>query len=146
MDTGPQHDASARTRAASDRAGQPPHQATEVVLHEERLQVQLERVPVERVVLHRRIVTEVQQVPVTVRREELVVTRVPVTDQQAAVPTAPREPLVIVLSTQVPVIELVTRPYERVVVHVDTITAQQEITETLSREQADIAQTGPARP
>lgn len=52
--------------------------AAEVVLHEERLRVGTRRMPVERVVVRRRVVTEVRHVQVTVRREELEVVRVPI--------------------------------------------------------------------
>lgn len=119
---------------------QPAHDpAAEVVLHEERLHVQVDRVPVERVVLRRRIVTEVRQVEVTVRREELDIVRVPATGQEPTRSAPPRHPLVIVLSEEVPVIELATRPYEQVVVHVDAVTTQQQVSADVSREQVDIS-------
>ena len=118
-----------------------PDQAPEVVLHEERLAVRLDRVPTERVVLRRRIVTEVRQVDVTVRREVLEVHRVHATGQEPARSGPPRHPLVIVLSEEVPVVELVTRPYEQVVVHIDTVTTQQQVTADVQREQVDLSRT-----
>jgi stress response protein YsnF len=45
---------------------------------------------------------------------------------------------VILLSEEVPVVQLHTRPYERVTVHVDTVTEQVEVTHDLAREQADV--------
>ncbi len=115
-----------------------------VVLHEERLDIRLDRVAVERVVLRRRIVTEVRQVEVTLRREELEVVRVAATGQEPTLAGPADQPLVIVLSQEVPVVQLATRPYEQVVVHVDTVTTQQHVSAEVSREQADIEQTGPA--
>lgn len=115
--------------------------APQVVLHEQRLLVGTVRVPTEQVVLRRRITTSVRQVQVTVRREELEVHRVPLTDQEAAagapVPAA-GPPLVILLSEEIPVVQVVTRPYEQVTVHVDTATGQQQITQDLSRERAEV--------
>jgi uncharacterized protein (TIGR02271 family) len=113
----------------------------EVVLHEERLSVQVDRVAVERVVLRRRIVTEVRQVEVTVRREELEIHRAPASGQETAQSGPPPHPLVIVLSEEVPVVELATRAYERVVVYVDTSTTQQQVTADVSREQVDLSRT-----
>ena len=120
---------------------QAPDPAPEVVLHEERLEVRLDRVPIERIVLRRRIVTEVRHVDVTVRREVLEVHRLPATGQEPARSGPPRQPLVIVLSEEVPVIELATRPYEQVVVHVDTVTTQQQVSADMQREQIDLSQT-----
>ncbi len=51
----------------------------EVVLHEQRLWVDTARVPVGRVVLRRRVTTQVRQVEVTVRQEELEVHYLPPT-------------------------------------------------------------------
>ena len=124
---------------------QAPYQAPEIVLHEERLAVRLDRVATERVVLRRRVVTEVRQVDVTVRREELEIVRVPASGQEPVRSGPPRHPLVIVLSEEVPVVELVTRPYEQVVVHVDTVTTQQQVTADVQREQADLSQTRTTR-
>ena len=121
-----------------------PARSADVVLHEERLSVQLARTAVERVVLRRRIVTEVVQVDVTVRREVLDVQTVPATGQEAARSGPLPGPLVIVLSEEVPVVSLGTRPYEQVVVHVDTLDGQQEVSAALSREQVELSQTSPA--
>ena len=74
--------------------------------------------PVERVRLSRRIVTELRQVEIEVRREELVVERSPV-DDPADHPVSPgpdrvtNDDLVIVLSEEVP---MGARAYERVVI------------------------------
>lgn len=112
--------------------------AAEVVLHEEQLRVGTRRVPTGKVLVRRRVVTQVHQVEVTVRREELEVHRVPLDgSEQAPVGPAP-EPLVLVLSEEVPVVQLQTRPYERVTVHVDTEVGEQFVTGTVSREHAEV--------
>lgn len=110
----------------------------EVVLHEDRLQVETERVSTHRVVLRRRIVTEVRQVEVTVRREELEVERRPLPGQPDTATAASSEPIVIVLSEEVPVVQLRTRPYEQVTVSVSTVAGKQDIAVTLDREEAEI--------
>lgn len=112
--------------------------APEVVLHEERLRMDVVRVPVERVVLRRRIVTETRQVEVTVRREELEVSRVPVADGAGMSGTPPTAPTVIVLSEEVPVVQVHTRPYEQVTVHVETTTTQQAVSGTVSHEEVEV--------
>ena len=123
-----------------------PHPAAaEVVLHEEQLRVGTRRVPIEKVLVRRRVVTEVRQIEVTVRREELEVHRVPLDGDERAPVGGPPGPLVILLSEEVPVVQLQTRPYERVTVHVDTVTEQVEVTEHVAREQADVDVLDPGR-
>lgn len=117
----------------------PARPGPEVVLHEEHLQVTTTRAATERVLLRRVVVTETQQVEVTVRREELQIQRLPTTTATIGKPSdSPPPPRVIVLSQEVPVVQLLTRPYERVTVHIDTVTNQQQITQTLSQERADV--------
>ena len=124
-----------------------PHQAAaEVVLHEEQLRVGTRRVPTEKVLVRRRVVTEVRQVEVTVRREELEVHRVPLDGHEQAPVGGPPEPLVIVLSEEVPVVQVQTRPYERVTVHIDTVTEHVEVTGQLAREQAEVSSPDAGRP
>ncbi len=120
----------------------PPNPAVEIELREQQLQVDTVRVPVERVVLRRRIVTEVQQVQVTVRREELEIIREPLSGQPTGAPGAPPPPLLIVLSSEVPVVQLQRRPYEQVTAQVRRIEGQQQINETVSKEQAELTTTG----
>ena len=116
-----------------------PHpSAAEVVLHQEEVRVGTQRVPTEKVLVRKRVVTEVRQIEVTVRREELEVYRVPLDGHEQSPVGGPPEPLVIVLSEEVPVVQLQTRPYERVTVHVDTVTEQIEVTADLAREEVDV--------
>ncbi len=114
----------------------------EVELREQRLQVATVSVAVERVVLRRRIVTEVQQVQVTVRREELEIVREPLSGQPTGAPGGAPPPLLIVLSCEVPVVQLQRHPYEQVSVQVRRVEGQQQINESVSREQAELTTTG----
>ena len=113
-----------------------PH--AEVVLHEQQLRVAKRRVPVERVLVRRRITTEVRQVEVTVRREVLEVERAELPSGQGAAESAdgPRRPLVIVLSEEVPDVHLLVRPYEQVTVRLDRVEEQHQVTQTRAYEQA----------
>ncbi len=120
----------------------PPDPAVEIELREQQLQVDTVRVPVERVVLRRRIVTEVQQVQVTVRREELEIVREPLSGQPTGAPDEAPPPLLIVLSREVPVVQLQQHPYEQVTVRVTRVDGYEQIDETVSREQAELTTTG----
>lgn len=114
----------------------------EVVLHEERLHVTTERLAVERVVVRRRIVQEVRQVQVSVRREQFEIEHLDLSEAGGdAVPDSDSRahaPLVIVLREEVPVVQLQVRPYEKVTVHRGQVTEQHQVTQTLSRELADV--------
>lgn len=116
--------------------------AVETIRSEEQLRVGMERRAVEVVRLRKRIVTEQRTVTVQVRREELVVERVPlpdtgdrITDQAAAGP----EPYVLTLSQEEPVVELRTVPVERVRVTVVRVeTEQRPVTAELRAEQIEV--------
>ncbi len=120
----------------------PPDATAEVELREQRLQVATVSVAVERVVLRRRIVTEVQQIQVTVRREELEIVREPLSGQPTGAPGAAQPPLLIVLSREVPVVQLQRHPYEQVTARVTSVQGQQQINESVSKEQAELTTTG----
>ena len=110
----------------------------EVVLHHERMDVRMER-DVVRAVVRRRIVSETRRIEVTVSREVLEVEYVPVSDEErAAPPGPPPEPIVMVLSEEVPVVTTVARPYERVVVEVANIEESQDVTARVGQERVDI--------
>jgi len=120
----------------------PPGATAQVELREQRLQVATVSDPVERVVLRRRIVTEVQQIQVTVRREELEIIREPLPGQPTGAPGGAPPPLLIVLSREVPVVQLQRRPYEQVTVQVRRVEGQQQINESVSKEQVELTTTG----
>lgn len=112
---------------------------TEIVRSEERLGVHLVRSAVETVRVSRRIVTETVQVPVTIRREELSITRTPVGGSQSVqgLPVAV-EDLVLVLHEEVPVVSLTVRPIERVTIGVDVVAGEQLVSADLRREQVQV--------
>jgi len=116
----------------------PPNPAVEIGLREQQLQVNTVRVPVERVVLRRRVVTEVQQVQVTVRREELEVLREPLPGHPSGPPGQAPPPLLIMLSREVPVVQLQRRPYEQVTVQVNRVDGFEQIHESTTKEQAEL--------
>ena len=120
----------------------PPDPAAQIELREQQLQVDTVRVPVERVVLRRRIVTEVQQVQVTVRREELEIIREPLSGPPTRAPGEAPPPLLIQLSREVPVVQLQRHPYEQVTVQVRRVDGYKQIDETVSKEQAELTTTG----
>ncbi len=120
----------------------PPDPAVEIELREQQLQVDTVRVPVQRVVLRRRIVTEVQQVQVTVRREELEIIREPLFGQPTGAPGAAPPPLLILLSREVPVVQLQRRPYEQVTVQVRRVDGYEQINESVSKEQVELTTAG----
>lgn len=118
-----------------------PEPTAEVVRAQEQLAVRREWVPVERVRVARRVVTETRRVEVSVRREELHVERVPI-EPEAAGSTTDRQPapapIVLVLREEVPVVTLATQPVERVRVSVDTVTGLHTVQAELRREEVAV--------
>ena len=109
----------------------------EVVLHEERVHVDVVREAV-RAVVRRRIVTEVRTVEVTVRREVLEVEHLPADGPALPVAQEPRQALSLVLSEEVPVVTLQVQPYERVTLDVHTVAAEERVTTTSGQERAEL--------
>jgi uncharacterized protein (TIGR02271 family) len=107
----------------------------EVVLSEERLQVDRRQRPHERVRLRKYVVTEYVTVRVPVRREEVSLERIPIEDEHDSEPADGPE---LVLMTEEPVIEKHVVARERVRLHKDVMTAEREVTETVRREQAEV--------
>lgn len=122
-------------------AAEPPiTHGPEVVLHAEQLKVDVaaER---RRAVVRRRIITETQQLEVNVRREVLEVEYLPAENPGETSTDPAPGPLVLVLSEEVPVVHLMTRPYEHVSVEVHVLEDQARVTEMVSHEQADLTTT-----
>lgn len=117
----------------------------EVVLHEERLHVDVVREST-RAVLRRRIVTEVRTLEVPVRREVLEVEHLPATDVAMPVAHEPRTEVVMVLSEEVPVVQLQVQPYERVTVGVEVVHEQQRVVTPVSEERVQLTTTFPPEP
>jgi len=115
-----------------------------VTVSEERAVSRLVRVPVERVRVRTRVVTEVVRVDVEVRRQELVVERVPVAEVEAsaAATTDLGEPeqVVVVLHEEVPVVTTEVRPVERVTVRARRVESTTPVTVDLSREVVEVEQ------
>ena len=118
-------------------AGEP-----EVVLHEERLDVDVRR-EATRAVVRRRIVTELRTIEVPVRREVLEVEHLPASDVALPVRHEPRRELVMVLSEEVPVVHLQVQPYERVTIGVEAVHEEQRLATPVSAERVEITSTPP---
>ncbi len=116
--------------------------ASSVIRSEQRLRVGNEWVTVERVRVRRRILTEYVLVPVTIRREELVIEQEPIADPVPADDSRPgpagRPPLVITLHEEVPVVSLDTWPYERVTFQVELVRGTQVLRADLDREVIEV--------
>jgi uncharacterized protein (TIGR02271 family) len=112
----------------------------EMVLAEEQLLIDAERVPAERVRLRKEIVTEEVTVTVVLRYEELVIEREPIQpgDAPPEAADAPRldEPMEIVLWAEKPVVTTRAVPTERVRVVRTLGSRQQDLTAELRRERA----------
>lgn len=115
----------------------------ELTRSEEELRVSSTWNAVERVSLTTRIVTEQQQVTVTVRRQELIVERHPASGTVTADVVAPEDaaPLVIVLHREEPVVEMRVVPVERVSVLTTRVTEQQDIAATVRAERIETDET-----
>jgi uncharacterized protein (TIGR02271 family) len=113
----------------------------EVVLTEEQLVVETERVPAQHVRVRKEIVEEEVTVTVVLRHEELVIEREPIAPGEAPAETAggPRldePPLEIVLWAEEPVVTTRAVPTERVRVLRTLGSQQQDLTAQLRRERA----------
>ncbi len=120
-------------------------QSVDVIRSEERLRTGVQRVPVERVRVSTRLVTETRTVTVQVQREKLVVERVAIpaggdADVHRSHPTAKQgEPVVeMVLREEVP--EVLTRvvPVERVRVYVDRVAGTEQVSAAVRREEVEL--------
>ena len=109
----------------------------EVVLHEERVRVDVAREAV-RAVVRRRIVSETRTLEVTVRREVLEVEQLPAEGPALPVAQERRQALSLVLSEEVPVVTLQVQPYERVTLDVHPVTAEERVTTTSGEERVEL--------
>jgi uncharacterized protein (TIGR02271 family) len=113
-------------------------QPASLVLSSEQLQVDRRWVAAERVHIRRRIVSETVSVPVTVRREELLIDRVPLPGASTPGAQERPSPLVLVLSEEVPVVTVEARPYERVTVSVVRVAGEQTLQARLDSEHIEL--------
>ena len=109
----------------------------DVVLHEERVHVDVVREAV-RAVVRRRIVTEVRTIEVTVRREVLEIEELPADGPALPVAADPRQALSLVLSEEVPVVTLQVQPYERVTLEVHGVSGEERVTTTSGEERVEL--------
>ena len=121
--------------------------AAETILSEERLSVTPRAVPVERVRLIRKVVTEEQQITVQLRREILEIEHVPADPDEPApfgrdaVAESVDE---IVLMREEPVVEARAVPYEKVRLVKGLATEERTLVAERRREEAEIEQGLPA--
>jgi len=109
-----------------------------VLRSEQQLRIDRQLVATERVRIRKRIVSETRHLEVTVRREELVIDREPLTEAPVeAVRPAP-EPLVVVLYEEVPVVDIRARPYQEATVTVELVTTEQPVSTELQREHIQV--------
>ena len=113
----------------------------EVVLSEEQLVVETERVPAQHVRVRKEIVEEEVTVTVVLRHEELVIEREPIAPGEAPAETAggpklDEAPIEIVLWAEEPVVTTRAVPTERVRVLRTLGSQQQDLTAQLRRERA----------
>ncbi|WP_454137295.1 YsnF/AvaK domain-containing protein [Microbacterium paulum] len=95
--------------------------AADTVRHEEHLHVHVETVATETVRIEKVVVTEQRTLTIDVRREELRITRTPLTPGESLLPpVAPRTPppIVMILREEQPVITMKVVPVEKVTVAV----------------------------
>nr|WP_240895464.1 DUF2382 domain-containing protein [Kineococcus siccus] len=106
----------------------------------EHLSVGVERVPAERVRITKRVVEELRTIEVPLRREELVITREPLSPT-GRLPREVQADLVLVLHEEVPQVSVSTRAYERVTVSVETVQGQEVVQADLRTEHASVTVT-----
>ncbi len=117
-----------------------------MTLSEEQLSVSTRPVATERVRLRKRVVTEEVTVTVPVRREQLVIEREPVTDDEVGEHVGGTDFVdrdeEIVLYAEVPVVEKVVRPVERVRLGTRVATEQRTVSGEVRNERADLDEAG----
>ncbi|MCU1593237.1 MAG: photosystem reaction center subunit [Frankiales bacterium] len=118
-----------------------PSTDTAMTRSEEQLHVGTEKVEAGRARLRKYIVTEEQQVTVPVSHEEVRLEREPITDanvdQALDGPDISEEEHEVVLTAERPVVAKETVPVERVRLATETVTEQQQVTETVRKEQIE---------
>jgi len=119
----------------------------EIVRWAEQLRIDTVWVPAQTVRITRRIITETVTIAVQVRREVVSLEHLPVGGGAAgpggAHDSAEHLPLEVVLSQEVPVVTLQTRPYERVRVGVQEFDGETTVRDQVRVEQVDIVTVPP---
>jgi uncharacterized protein (TIGR02271 family) len=116
--------------------------AVSMIRSEERLRTSIRTVPVERVRMKKIIVTEEKTITVTVRREELRLTRDLIesgtSDLDLSVERTPDESHSMVLYKEQITVTSTIVPVERVTLMKETFTEEQIVTGSVRKEQVDI--------
>ncbi|HEY3560760.1 MAG TPA: PRC and DUF2382 domain-containing protein [Kribbella sp.] len=121
-------------------------QSDAMIRSEERLRTGTETVESGRVSLHKYVVTEEQQVTVPVRHEEARVVREPIAEGDARQTTGELgdrgelgdEDREVVLHEERPVVAKETVPVEKVGLETETVQGEEQISETVRKEQVDV--------
>jgi len=133
----------------SSAGGDPTMSDAAMTRSEEQLRVGLQARPVTRAVLRKYIVTEEVTRTFTVRREEVRVEQIPVTDADlAASAPAPFQPeeYEVVLHEERPMISMAVVPVERVRLRKEVITDYVAVGDQLRKEQIDLDMDRPQTP
>ncbi len=119
-------------------------QGSAMTVSEEQLAVSTRSVATERARLRKRVVTEEVTLTVTLRKEELVIEREPVADHEAGEHVGSTDfadsDQEIVLYEEVPVVEKVLRPVERVRLGTRVATEQRTVSGEVRKERVDVDQ------
>jgi uncharacterized protein (TIGR02271 family) len=116
-----------------------------MVRSEEQLRAGTETVETGRVRLQKHVVTEEQQITVPVSHEEVRVVREPLTGTEAGAGEIGEEEREVVLHEERPVVAKETVAVERVGLETETVREEQQITDTVRKEQIDVEDTSKPR-
>jgi uncharacterized protein (TIGR02271 family) len=109
----------------------------EMIRSEERLHAGTEKVETGKVRLHKRVVTEEQQVTVPVSHEEVRVVREPIENGRAG-GTIGEEDVEVTLHEERPVVAKETVAVERVGLDTETVREEQQVSEKVRKEQVEV--------
>jgi len=151
LENGPVALPAAPTAVVPEAAPEQPYERAElvpeIVRHAEQLRIGTVWVPAQTVRVTRHIVTEMVTLSVEVRREVVSVEHLPVPDGAGGPggvhDAAEHLPLEVVLSQEIPVVTLQTRPYERVRVGVQEFDGETTVRDQVRVEQVEIVTVPP---
>jgi uncharacterized protein (TIGR02271 family) len=128
-------------RGTGRTAGQGAAGQESMVRSEERLRAGTETVETGRTRLHKHVVTEEQQITVPVSHEEVHVAREPIEGEKAHAGEIQEEDREVVLHEERPVVAKETVAVERVGLETETVHEDQQIKDTVRKEQIDVDDT-----
>ena len=137
----PGQDLDARGMDARGRDGRGVDGQESMVRSEEQLRAGTETVETGRVRVHKHVVTEEQQVTVPVSHEEVHVTREPIADGEARGGDIQEDEREVVLHEERPVVAKETVPVERVGLDTETKRDEQQVSDTVRKEQIEVEDT-----